>query len=161
MWTHQNTFAIGGLENIGYVDGSDKLITLSSQGRGIFDCVVGEKVFRDSTDWWKQFNEIDSTIEGFHTEVEKLIRTCGLYGNNKLPTKTSDDFELIVTAPEPDDHPLEKHLVRRIYLLSPSKQEKIYITKDGACELRAVGFSDTGKTFVVALSCELTIWARE
>lgn len=124
MWIHLNTFAIGGLENVGYVDGTDNLITLSSQGRGMFDCLLGEKIFRDSTGWWKDFNEIDFTIKGFHTEAGKVIKTSGLYGGNRLPTKTSDDFELIVSEPEPDDPLFEKQLARRIYLLArPNRRE--------------------------------------
>jgi hypothetical protein len=34
------------------------------------------------------------------------------------------------------------------------------IGEDGACELRAAGFSPTGQSFVIATSCDLTIIAR-
>jgi hypothetical protein len=46
-WKHQVTWAVGGLFQVGYVEDSDVLLVLSSAGRGMFDCLVGEKVARD------------------------------------------------------------------------------------------------------------------
>jgi len=43
MWTHKNTLAIGGLENVGFATNQDLLTVLSSQGQGIFDCITAEK----------------------------------------------------------------------------------------------------------------------
>jgi hypothetical protein len=45
-WGHKETFAIGGLHNVGFAPNSDYLIVLSSQGQGIFDCIKGEKIAR-------------------------------------------------------------------------------------------------------------------
>ncbi|AYQ33882.1 hypothetical protein [Runella sp. SP2] len=162
MWTHKNTFAIGGLENIGYAPGQDFLIVLSSQGQGIFNCKTGEKVARqyDDSDSWEKFNESTNSIVGFDVLENVEINTCGLYGEDNLSKTTQDGWALTVSEPEPDDKPFEKYLVKRIYLQSADKKEKIFVGKDGACELRAFGFSDTGDTFVIALSCDLTIYSR-
>jgi len=51
--------------------------------------------------------------------------------------------------------------VQKIYLISPNKKQKIFLSKDGPCEHRAFGFSDSGKTLVIASSCELVIYSRE
>ncbi|ACU59260.1 hypothetical protein [Chitinophaga pinensis] len=55
MWIHKNTFAIGGLENVGYAPMQDQLLVLSTQGEGIFDCIKGEKIARYESqgDWWR------------------------------------------------------------------------------------------------------------
>ena len=160
IWTHKNTFAIGGLENIGYAPNQDFLLVLSSQGQGIFNCKTGEKIARQNEEWWDKFNKKTNSIVGFDVLENIEIPTCGLYGEDHLLKTTQDSWSLIVTEPEPDDKPFEKYLVKRIYLVTPDKKEKIFAGKDSACELRAFGFSDTGKTFVIALSCDLIIYSR-
>jgi len=162
MWTHKNTFAIGGLENVGYATDQDFLIVLSSQGQGIFNCKTGEKVARqyDDSNWWDKFNESTNSIVGFDFLENVDITTCGLYGEDNLSKTTQDGWILIISEPEPDDKPFEKYLVKKIYLQSPDKKEKTLVGKDGACELRTFGFSDTGDTFIIALSCDLTIYSR-
>jgi hypothetical protein len=164
MWNHKNTFAIGGLENIGFAPKQDFLIVLSSQGQGIFNCKTGEKIARqhddENSNWWDRFNQTTNSIIGFNILENIEIPTCGLYGNDNLTKTTQDGLTLIASEPEPDDKPFEKYLVKRIYLVSPDKNEKIYVAKDGACELRAFGFSDSGDTFIIALTCDLVIYSR-
>jgi hypothetical protein len=142
MWTHKNTFAIGGLVNIGYAHEQDFLLVLSSQGQGIFNCKTGEKIARqyDDSDWWDKFNESTNSIAGFDFLENIEIVTCGLYGDDDLAKTTQDGWTLVVSEPEPDDEPFEKYLVKRIYLQSPEKKEKLFVEKDGACELRALVF---------------------
>lgn len=162
MWTHKNTFAVGGLHEVGYAPNQDHLIVLSSQGQGIFDCIKGEKIARlhNGLDWWEDFNEETNSIRGFDVLADFEIPVSGLDTSDTLPKRTADGWSLIASSPEPDDKPFEKYLVQRIYLVSPNKKEMIYVGKDGACELRAFGFSETGNSFIVALSCDLVIWAR-
>ncbi|MBV4357580.1 hypothetical protein [Pinibacter aurantiacus] len=162
MWTLKNLFAIGGLENVGFAPGQDKLIVLSSQGQGIFDCNTGEKIARkhDGADWWNSFNEPSGSIPGFDCLEGLIITTHGLYGDDNLPKSTTDGWTLSISKPEPDDKPFEKYLIQKIHLISPDKEQKIFIAKDGACEFRAFGFSETGKSFIVASSCDLIIYSR-
>jgi hypothetical protein len=162
MWTYKNTFAIGGLENIGYAPKQDFLLVLSTQGQGIFNCKIGEKIARqnDDMEWWDKFNETSNSILGFDILKDVEIPTCGLYGEDNLSKATQDGWTLVASGPEPDDKPFEQYLVTRIYLVSPDKNQKIFIGKDGPCKLRAFGFSDTGDTFVIALSCNLVIYSR-
>jgi hypothetical protein len=161
MYTLKETFAIGGLHEVGYATDQDLLIVLSSQGQGIFDCIKGEKIARvhDDMDWWDNYDEKTGIITGFDVLAGIEITTSGLHSEDKLPKKTADGWTLIITEPEPDEEPFEKYLVQKIHLISPDK-EKIYITQDGACELRAFGFSGTGNSFIVATSCTLVIYSR-
>jgi hypothetical protein len=160
MFKFINTYAIGGLLNIGYSDNTDMLIVLSSQGRGIFNCLTGEVTFRDDEDWYPDFDEINGTIKGFGSEINKLVKVAGVNSKNKLPIKTTDGWDLILTEPQPDKPPFERFNIQNIFLNNPSIENQIFITNDGPCELKAFGFSDTHKSFVVGLSCEITIWAR-
>jgi hypothetical protein len=162
-WIHKNTFAIGGLENVGYASKQDKLIVLSSQGQGIFDCTQGEKIARkhNGSDWWEDFNEQTNTIAGFDCLQGTTITTHGLYGEDHLPKTTLDGWTLAISKPEPDDKPFEKYLVQKIYLVSPDKNTQLFITKDGPCEFRAYGFSETNNSFIIASSCDLIIYSRQ
>ncbi len=162
MWNLKNTFAIGGLENVGFACNRDILLVLSSQGQGIFDCLNGNKIARkkDEADWWKEFNEETNTIRGFDGLENEIVKTCGLYGDDILKKSTKDGWTLIISEPQPDDKPFEKYLIRKIYLVNSETREEIFVGKDGACELRAFGFSDTGNSFIIALSCDLTIYSR-
>ncbi|MDQ4102090.1 MAG: hypothetical protein M3115_07905, partial [Thermoproteota archaeon] len=83
-----------------------------------------------------------------------------LYGVDKLLKATFDGWTLVASEPQPDDKPFENYSVTEIYLVSPDKQQKQLVGKDGPCELRAFGFSDTGNSFIIALSCDLTIYSR-
>ena len=161
-WIHKNTFAIGGLENVGYASKQDNLLVLSSQGQGIFDCIAGEKIARknDGSDWWSSFDETTNSIEGFDCLTGITITKHGLYGDDHLLRTTHDGWTLSISKPEPDDKPFEKFLIQKIFLISPDQKQKTFIAKDGPCEFRAFGFSETGNSFVVASSCDLLIYSR-
>lgn len=163
MYIHKETFAIGGLHEVGFAPDQDLLIVLSSQGQGIFDCIKGEKIAREHNDmdWWDNYTEETGTVTGFDVLSNVEIPTSGLHSEDKLPKTTADGWELIVTEPEPNEPPFENFLIQKIYLVSPDKNEKIYVAEDGACELRAFGFSGTGNSFIVATSCDLVIWNRQ
>jgi len=159
MYKHLNTFAIGGLQSVGYVNEGDNLIVLSSQGRGIFNCLTGEKIFRDDYDWWRDFDPESSSVKGFGGEVGKMIKTYGLYNpNEQMPQQTADGYKLSLTQPQPDDPPFEKYLVQSIFIAH--QEDKIFVSKDGPCEFRAFGFSETRNSFIVASSCDLVIWGK-
>lgn len=162
MYTHKETFAVGGLHEVGFAPNQDLLMVLSSQGQGIFDCIKGEKITRlhNDLDWAKDYNESTYSIIGFDVLANIKITTSGLISPDILPKKTADGWQLIITDPEPDESPFQMYLIQKIYLVSPDQKEKIYITMDGACELRAFGFSDTGNSFIVATSCDLVIYSR-
>ncbi len=162
MWAHKSTFAIGGLHNTGYAPNSDYLLVLSPQGEGIFDCVTGEKIARkyNNEDWYDELNQQTFAIKGFNILHDIEVVTCGLYGGDNLPKATNDGWQLEMLDPAPEDEPFQQFMVRRVYLVSP-KGEKTFIGKDGACELRALGFSQTGNSLIIATSCELIIYSRQ
>lgn len=159
MYKYLQTFAIGGLQNIGYFKGTDHLVVLSTQGRGVFNCLTAEKILRNANDWWSDYNDDDNTVGGFDSLGNERVKTYGLFGGDKLPSRNLEGWELIVSDPEPEDAPFEKYTIHKVFLVDPAGT-KYFVTKDGPCELRAFGFSESGKTFVIGSSCELVIWAK-
>lgn len=158
-WKCCATWAVGGLFQVGYAENSDLLLVLSSQGRGIFDCLTGEKVARDYEEAHDFFDPIRLLAQGFGPLEGKSIRMAGLFGGG-LPLTTEDGWGLEESPAWP---------TRSIMLTPPSVQredgsivhgEPFVIGDDGACELRAYGFSETGHSFVIAISCDLVIFAR-
>ncbi len=157
-WRRAACFAIGGLTEIGYAPDSDLLLVVSSQGRGVLDCVTGEKVARDYDDSYDFIDETRLVALGIGPLDGQWIRVGGLHGGG-LPNSTRDGWGL-VTLPLPWPH-------YHVFLTAPRKS--IYdgaeyaakVETDNACELRAYGFSETGRSFIVALSCEITIFVRD
>ncbi|MBX7174913.1 MAG: hypothetical protein K1X72_28310 [Pyrinomonadaceae bacterium] len=64
IWKKVNSFAIGGLTQVGYAPNSDILLVVSHQGRGIFDCLIGEKIARDYDSETDQTWEQTVKLEG-------------------------------------------------------------------------------------------------
>jgi|SRR5688572_2674711 len=152
IWKHKNTFAIGGLQEVGFAENQDTLLLLSSHGEGIFNCLTGEKIGRQSNgfDWWNRYNKATNTIKGFGALENNEVKVSGLTLGDILPKFTIDGWKLQT----------EKSKVLKIFLLDQDSKEKIFIAEDGPCELRTFGFSPTEKSFIVALSCELIIYSR-
>ena len=155
-WKKVETYAIGGLEAIGYAPDSDLLLVVSSQGRGVFDCIKGEKIARDREAY--PYDYIDETrllATGIGPLAGQQIRIAGMYGGG-LPTATNDGWGLFVLhLPWPHHH---------IYLTTPFKG--IYSGAENAVKVGsesgycACGFSETGLSFVIACSSDITIFTR-
>jgi len=152
-WKHNQTWSVGGLWQVGFAEDSDLLIVLTHSGRGIFDCLTGERVARDYTEGYEFFNQVKLTVQGFGPLEGQLIHTSGLYGGGLLRL-TEDYWQVEDDAKN-----------SRIYLRPPSNSEDHFteaapIGDYSVVELRAYGFSETGRSLVIATSADLTIFSR-
>ena len=158
-WEALPVFAVGGLVEVGFAEGGELLLVISSQGRGVIDCSTGEKVARDSSSpddpscsW---FDDSLLIADGIGPLEGRRIRLSGLSGGG-LPRGTPDgwNIESIVL-----DWPHASLL-----LVSPWQsifQDTAQFAKLGVeSEVRAFGFSYTGNTLVLATSSDLTIWKK-
>ncbi len=161
MWTHTLTAAIGGLEDVGFVNNKEELVVLSSQGLGVFNCSTGENLFRSPEEWWPFFDQAIGILTKIPGYDNSSIRLSGLHCQNNLRLKTVDGWELFISDPEMDEPPFEKYQVQNTFLVRPDGRERFFIGKDGPCEKRAFGFSDTNNSLVFATSCELIVWTRK
>lgn len=156
-WKLIGDFGIGGLWAIGYASQTDYLLAVSSQGRGLFDGVRGEKLSRDpdASNHW--LNTIKLTALGIAPIMDEPICLAGIFGGG-LPLTTHDGWHIeTITSPWTLTH---------IFLCKPYKslfqsiENGFKIAVDDVCEFRAVGFSETGNSLAVATSCSLKLFGR-
>lgn len=156
-WQQVTILPVGGLRAVGYDRHSDLLLIVSSQGRGVVDCLSGQKVARDYEEYHGDEKHLEA--EGIGPLAGKTIYMTGLHGGG-LPLQTEDTWRLeIVTLDWP---------VNDIFLFAPSSW--IYgsfvakpdhsVKLASEAELRACGFSHTGCSFVIATASDLTIYRR-
>lgn len=134
---------------VGFAPQSDYLLVVSHQGRGVFDCISGQKLARDSNDG---FDESELTAKGIGILAGQKIQAAGLFGGSLL-TATADDWRLF-EQPEESARIFLKHE-------SWSDEEAEFIGDGEVCDMRASGFSPTGNSFVIATSCDVALYARE
>ncbi len=147
-WEFVKNISVGGLINIGFISNSDFLIVVSHNGRGIFDCSNGEKLARDYAEILNVFDDETGIVDGFDFLSGQKIQTNGLFAGDKLTKETQDDWTLELENEE-------------IILSSKNSLQRFIVGNCELCELKAFGFSDKHKYFVIATSCDLTIHKRK
>jgi hypothetical protein len=156
-WKLVATFAVGGLRSVGFDRESENLLVVSSQGRGVIDCLKGEKVARDHEEFCE--NEASLEAQGIGILSDRTIRMSGLFGGG-LPSITEDGWQLeCVTLKWPEQMlillPPSSHLYGSVIGHSDT-MTKIF---EDSC-IRAYGFSYTGRTFIIATTSDITIFIR-
>lgn len=139
---------IGGLLGIGFAlapdDGRDLVMVVSVDGHGLFDTVTGEKI----------------ACPGLGPIASTRVRIAGLFGGG-LHTTTEDGWTLEVVSPE---WPHDRVLLSAdggIPHSGPHGESWWHIFDSNYSELRAAGFSPSGRTLAVATSSDLTLWTRQ
>ena len=156
-WRIAGGSSIGGLTEIGYADGTDDLLVVSSQGRGLFNCLTGDRISRDSAEIFDNPDDSGLTAPGIGKHESTIFRLAGLHGGG-LPTTTRDGWGI---------HVIQLPWIHVVFLAAEFHHvtdKTGHVTKlcnDEPCEYRAAGFSPTGLSFVVATSGELTIYCRD
>ena len=153
---------IGGLVEVGFSKMSDFLLVISHNGRGVFDCSTGKRVARDdspldNTATWHDYTRLQA--QGIGPISSEMVSLSGLWGGD-LPKQTQDGWQsetLVLDRPD-----------QTLILQSP-EQKSIWDTCSTLCvtiigresEVRAFGFSYSGKNIVLATSDSLLLWKRE
>lgn len=158
-WRRAGVFAIGGLTDVGFPAHSDLLLVIaSSAGRSVFDCLRGEMVARDrSQGSWQDAQTLEADAIG--PLAGQRVRTSGICGGG-LPRLTEDGWTVEDFVLDWPDHSL--------LLLPPGSwvlgdafgKRAEYVRVAVESELRAWGFSPTGRSLVLATSSDLTFWNR-
>jgi hypothetical protein len=148
------------ITEVGYAPDTDFLLAVTSTGRGLFDCISGQQVARDRTspdEGGSWYDDTGLLALGIGPVEQRFIRIAGLHGGG-LPRGARDGWSLELVAP---DWPLQSLIIQ-----PPGRSVLIERFADGCTkieqdyEIRAFGFSDTGRSFVVASSRTLTIYSR-
>jgi len=158
-WRRAPVHAVGGLTEVGYVPDSDLLLAVTSTGRGLFDCLSGQRIGRDRTPpeegGW--YDETGLLAQGIGPAEQQFIRLAGLHGGG-LRRAARDGWSLEMVAP---DWPLQSIIIQPpgcCVLIERFADGCTKIEEDH--ELRAFGFSETGRSFVIAVSHSLMIYSR-
>lgn len=155
-WRKQS-FAVGGLWAVGFGSGSDLLLVVSVNGRGVFDCLSGERVARDPSgdDTYDEDSETTAGIGPLAGSRVEVNGTGGGIITRRILPLTSHDGWLVANTLRPAS-PFEA-----IFLRAPSTPADAEWSKIGeAEEVRAIGFSPTDRTIVVAEPHTLHVWRR-
>jgi hypothetical protein len=147
---------INGLTAVGFGPGTELLLVLSHSGLGVVDCVTGRVVARDAEDRDLPDGGFPVWAPGIGPLAGQRVPLMGLWGGG-LRTMAPDGWVIHRAAPNwplecavlcpPHAHEIEDH------------GDATVLLKDLDPEIRAIGFSDSGKTLVVA-NTELHLWNR-
>jgi len=158
-WRAVGAFAVGGLTDVGFGDSSDLILCVSSSGRGVFDCTAGSRVARDDGRDF-EFDLGNLTVAGIGPMAGQRVRTAGLSGGGPA-RRTIDGWNV-------EQHPFS-FPAEELFFCAPGDTmlwtragETPRLTKLGGfvTQLRAFGFSPTGRAFVIATSSDLLIFIR-
>ena len=157
-WKKTACVTVGGLISVGFDRHSDNLLIVSHQGRGVVDCCTGEKTARDCEHYYEDKEYLEA--EGIGDLKGKTIRMAGLYGGG-LPISTVDGWQLeSVTLNFPEATILLVEPDSELYGSVCDRPDNFIKVEQDAC-IRAYGFSYTGKSFIIATTSDVTIYARE
>jgi len=159
-WGKPTWIAVGGLTDVGFADSSDLLLCVSADGRGLIDCLSGEKISRDY-DRDFNFDAGNLLIEGIGPLADQTIRMAGLAGGGlasgaydgwsiELYPLAFPDSQLIVSPP-------------RQTMLWTHREDEMQLHKLGGfvTGLKTFGFSPTGNSLVIAISSDVIIYVRD
>ncbi|MFI6844260.1 hypothetical protein OG535_38680 [Kitasatospora sp. NBC_00085] len=155
---------IGGLLGVGFgadpASGDDLLMVVSSNGHGLFDASTGQRLARDHDPDLDHSTPAgpNLTCPGLGPLAGTEVRIAGLFGGG-LHSTTEDGWTVEVVSPDWPHH--------RVLLSAdgglcrgPAGEKWWHIFHAHYSELRAAGFSPSGRTLVVATSSDITLWTR-
>lgn len=157
---------VGGLLGIGFAthpdSGNDLVMVVSHDGHGLFDAVSGEKIARDrdpDDEDWTPDGTADLTCPGLGPVAGARVHIAGLYGGG-LHMTAAGGWGLEVVYPAwPHERILLTHGSGMPHR-EPHGDGWWHVFHSHYSELRAVGFSPSGRTLAVATSSDLTLWTR-
>ena len=153
------------MTEVGFAAGTDLILVLSAQGRGVFDCTTGDRLARDyeepigESSW---YNDIELWSMGIGPLQGHRVALAGVFGGG-LRRATADGWGLELVSPDwPESFiVLYPQWIRGSVFDDPTPTDYVRIAPQyGSDAVTAYGFSDTGQTFVVAMSHTLEIYAR-
>ena len=157
-WHPGVEIAVGGLTEIGFSQRYNHLLlVISSSGRGVFNCITGEKVARDFEEYGDWYDPINLTCNGIGPLAGEKISIAGQCGGG-LPMYNHYGETLERVSPE---WPLEV-----LIWCPPNKDALCQGHQEGCFKLisdyfRCTGFSWDGDFIISATSSDITLWYRK
>ncbi len=152
LWPIRHVIRAGGLFGVGYADGSDLLLIVTHDGRGVVDCISGEMVARDPDPSFP-FDEDSRMTEGIGPMAGQEILINGEIYGGALPLSTEDGWRLTGCLSNSSDDAIQ--------LIAPiGTDQKPGKFTGFVPEIRVFGFSPTGRSFVIVTGAEVFTFAR-
>lgn len=156
-WREVARVAVGGLEGVGFAQGSDLLLVLSSRGRGMFDAGSAERIARDCNEAEADWQRLEA--EGIGPLQGQIVRMAGI-GGGGLTTSTHDGWRVELAAPDwPEQDVFLVEPYSMLFDPRPGRAGKAH-KLISASALIACGFSPSGRCFIVATSSDIAFFAR-
>ena len=155
-WKQVGGSTIHSLMAVGYAPDSDFILVVSMSLLEVFDGLNGNIVawVDTSQEDTPPFDEIHLTARGIGPLAGQNIRVASWESGGGLPKQTLDGWQIKIISFWPDD----------TVLLLPEKGEVFNVSAAtkllGGNEIVAAGFSETGKSFVIAEPSAITIYSR-
>ncbi|NNN35957.1 hypothetical protein HLK59_37470 [Streptomyces sp. S3(2020)] len=156
---------VGGLLGIGFAthpeNGHDLVMVVSHDGHGLLDAVTGERIARDrdADPYPERDARADLSYPGPGPIADRRVHIAGLFGGG-LHTGTDDGWVVEVVSP---DWPHDRVVLSSGSAMphrAPHGEGWWHVFHSYHSELRAVGFSPSGRTLAVATSSDVTLWTR-
>lgn len=146
-WRRVALFAVGGLTDVGFSTDEAYVLIASHSGRGVVSTASGELVARDDTfpeasDPWRSTDS--RRVRGIGRLADADVEMHGLWGS-ELVQHTADAAVVVEKAGE---------------RVSLKVARRDYVIDRPVTEIRAVGFSASGRHLVLATSSDLTLLHR-
>jgi hypothetical protein len=150
--------AVGGLTAVGFDRTRDEMLVTSANGQSIISGQTGQRLYRN-----REQDGLDiSALKGTRLDspADERFDMAGLYGGG-LRRVTDDGWAVEVVRDKCVLHPANAS----IHFLDPAwdtykKDATFHLLDHGGEDIRACGFSWTGRSLVVATPSTLAIWAR-
>ena len=161
-WEPVTTKLVGGVHSAGFGTGwgqEDLLLVASWAGRSVIDGLSGDEIARDRDDEVSRWmSPLGVDCAGIGPLDGELVPVAGIWGGG-LPRTTEDGWSIALVAP---DWPDEMVVLQPpgCTLDSEERARGCVRLPDPISEVRAAGFSRTGRTLVIATSSELTLYSR-
>ena len=157
-WKQVGGYTIHSLMAVGYAPDSDLILCISMFRSEVFDGLNGKLIawVDTSNEDSPPFDEIHLTAQGIGPLEGQNIRVASWESGGGLPKQTVDGWQIKVISFWPNDTVI---LLPEKYFgfFTASVATKLF---GGEREIVAAGFSETGKSFIIAEPSALTIYAR-
>ena len=155
-WVKVGAWSVNGLRALGYSGCSRYILTETTDGRGLFDCATGEKIFRDRSEYLDQERLL--VCPGIGPVEGEIVRMSGLEGGG-MPKSSSNGWRIETISYWPKTEILLFSPDNWLYGRKYGKPDNFLKIWSGY-ELRACGFSYSGDTLFIGESSGLVIYSR-
>lgn len=161
MWTKIGHQAVGGLREVGFIEATDYLMVLGSNGRTIFNCLTNEKTARDRKDYYvEDWDSETGIIEVFDLFEGKQVICGGFEYPDLISKETSDNWSILIKEELRPDYRTELKKAEVMSLFNSRINSEIEVEIFHYSIDRSYGFSKTGRSFIIAHSHGVDIWIR-